>query len=94
MAPRARADFLGFVTGRASLPPGGLPHLETPITISRASRFAVNDDGQEGTGVALPHSRTCTNELRLPLYANRSELAEKLRVALDWFRRNPQLALE
>jgi hypothetical protein len=89
-----RSDFLAFVTGRASLPPGGLAHLETSITISRASRFAVNDDGREGTAVALPHARTCTNELRLPAYADKGELEEKLDLALDWFRRNPQLALE
>lgn len=71
-----RAAFLQYCTSCPTLPPGGLP----------AGYIVVDKKEHDGLVAAevLPTARTCTNQLRLPLYATQAELAERLRVALQF----------
>ena len=69
-----RAAFLEFVAVCPRLPPGGLSALPRgPIKVNRMDPVDK-----------LPEGRTCTQELRLPAYGSKEELAEKLITALQW----------
>jgi hypothetical protein len=64
-----RALFFKFVTGSERLPIGGLAALEPRLTI--AKKVGCDDS-------ALPSAVTCTHYFKLPPYATREEMAEKV----------------
>ena len=66
-----RSAFLSFVTSSPRLPQGGLTIV---VDKQRAD--------SEADAVALPTARTCTQQLRLPPYGSRAELAKMLGTAL------------
>jgi hypothetical protein len=69
-----RRGFLEFVAVCPRLPPGGLAALPRgPIRVNRMDPVDK-----------LPEGRTCSQELRLPAYGSKEELARKLRLALQW----------
>ena len=69
-----RRGFLEFVAVCPRLPPGGLAALPRgPIRVNRMDPVDK-----------LPEGRTCSQELRLPAYGSKEELALKLRLALQW----------
>ena len=66
--------FLEFVAVCPRLPPGGLAALPRgPIRVNRMDPVGK-----------LPEGRTCSQELRLPAYASKEELAKKLTLALEY----------
>ena len=72
-----RAAFLQYVTSCPRLPAAGkLP----------AGHIVVDRKDVEGLlpEAVLPTARTCTNQLRLPLYSDKATLAAKLRIAFKF----------
>jgi E3 ubiquitin-protein ligase TRIP12 len=67
-----RQNFIQFVTGSRYLPVGGLGALKPKLTI------AMNIDANQ----RLPSVMTCVNYLKLPVYASKEVLREKLLYAI------------
>ena len=67
--------FLRFVTGRTSLPYGGLSRLNPPLTISKINRDHADS--------SLPSAATCTNLLYLPEYSSFRVARQKILHAIE-----------
>jgi len=72
-----RLRLLQFVTGTSSIPSRGFAHLQGSDGERRFSIMRVVDTSR------LPQAHTCFNELVLPEYETKEELADKLTVALQ-----------
>ncbi|CAM9730861.1 unnamed protein product, partial [Ectocarpus fasciculatus] len=72
--PKEQGQFLKFVTSCSRPPLLGFERLNPPICLQRVP------EGDEGR---LPSSATCMNLLKLPQYADRETLREKLLYAIS-----------
>jgi len=80
MAAADKKQFLLFVTGCPTSPPGGLSRLTPPLEIIRRQ----NPSGASGSAdYDLPFARTCTNTLHLPPYSSKEILVEKLQFVMS-----------
>jgi len=70
---QARRDFLVFVTGLQRLPLGGAGSLRPRIHIHMNPSLPTGN---------LPVSHTCSNQLEIPLYADRATFEHKLQLAI------------
>ncbi|CAM9442271.1 unnamed protein product [Ectocarpus sp. 8 AP-2014] len=73
-SPEEQGQFLKFVTSCSRPPLLGFERLNPPICLQRVP------EGEEGR---LPSSATCMNLLKLPQYADRQTLREKLLYAIS-----------
>ena len=71
------ALLLQFVTGTSKVPLGGFRALQG---ISGPQRFQIQR--AYGPPDRLPSAHTCFNQLDLPEYASKAQLAERLRMAI------------
>lgn len=72
MTPDERKNFIHFVTGSSSLPPGGLANLHPTLTVVR--KHYENEH-------VLPSVNTCVHYLKIPEYHSKEILRERLLVA-------------
>ena len=72
-----KALLLQFVTGTSKVPLGGFAHLPGMEGIQRFQIHAA-----AGNDATLPSTRTCFNQLDLPLYSSKQIFKEKLLLAL------------
>ncbi|KAL7546229.1 hypothetical protein ACHAWF_009565 [Thalassiosira exigua] len=73
-----RARLLQFVTGTSGVPARGFSVLQG--NDGSIKRFCINGIRKEHS--LYPRSHTCFNRLDLPVYSNKDELREKLKVAV------------
>lgn len=78
MEPAGQKDFIRFVTGSELLPVGGLKSLDPRMQIEK--RETTGDDGGN---FHLPTASTCTCRLKLPAYADRQVMKDKLLFAIN-----------
>lgn len=74
LSAQERKDFLQFVTGCSSLPPGGLANLQPRLTIVKKV------DAGDGS---YPSVNTCAHYLKLPDYSSEEILKERLLAAMQ-----------
>jgi E3 ubiquitin-protein ligase NEDD4 len=73
-----RARLLQFVTGTSGVPSRGFSVLQG--SDGHIKLFTLN--GIDMKGSAYPRSHTCFNRLDLPMYKSKSDLREKLKIAI------------
>ena len=78
LGPHDRRQFLLFLLGRPSLPPGGFGALERPFTV--ALRRPAHSDIPPDT--MLPSVMTCKAFLKIPQYSSKEVLHTRLNLAI------------
>jgi ubiquitin-protein ligase E3 C len=85
--PAQRAALLRFVTSSSRPPLGGFRHLHPPFTVQRVDAAPRNPlagvMGGRGDVELLPTASTCFCMLKLPQYAARRTLREKLLYSIN-----------
>jgi hypothetical protein len=75
LAPEDRGQFIRFITGSKSLPPGGFAGLKPPLTVVKASNGGNPD-------AYLPSVMTCAHFVKLPEYSSREVMRDRLSTAI------------
>ena len=73
-----KARLLQFVTGTSGVPSRGFSVLQG--NDGNIKKFAIH--GVHTSNFPFPRAHTCFNRIDLPMYSNRKEMAEKLRIAV------------
>jgi hypothetical protein len=89
--PAQRGQLLRFVTSCGRAPLGGFQHLQPPFTVQRAGVGPSGGGGNplavllggRGDIDALPSASTCFNMLKLPPYATKRTLRQKLLLSIE-----------